>query len=311
MNEAKPEALEKREKDRDDARVVDKDERFERVWLLDVKTRRLLQATAGPWQIDQIEWMPDGRSLIALANDKPQVDAWLDRLYRIDLEHPADGTFHEIAAPRGPLGNLAVSPDGQTIAYIGARVDGPESHDLFLQPIKAGTAQNITHATIDRPLNQVRWIDDQSLAVHVQRGFKSTLAVVNRGGKPVFDSLDVNPSAYARSKTGTVAFVGETATKAPELYVRTSSSKPRAVTAFNQQWSRCPSSLRNSSPTRVSMAWKSRLRCFAPLRPVPSPEPPGPSPQSPSLSSSTAARPDAGPTASKRGDNCWRNAATP
>jgi Periplasmic component of the Tol biopolymer transport system len=62
MNEAKPEALEKREKDRDDARVVDKDERFERVWLLDVKTRRLLQATAGPWQIDQIEWMPDGRS---------------------------------------------------------------------------------------------------------------------------------------------------------------------------------------------------------------------------------------------------------
>src|SRR6185436_11261335 len=97
-------------------------------------------------------------------------------------------TFHEIAAPRGPIGNLAVSPDGQTVAYIGARVDGPASHDLFLQPITTATPQNITHATIDRPLGQVRWIDDQSLVVHVQRGFKSTLAVVNRAGQAAFDS---------------------------------------------------------------------------------------------------------------------------
>ncbi len=276
MNEAKPEALEKREKDRDDARVVDKDERHERVWLLDVKTRQLLQATAGSWQIDQFEWMPDGRSLIAVATDKPQIDAWLDRLYRIDLEHPTDGTFHEIAAPRGPLGNLAVSPDGQTIAYIGARVDGPESHDLFLQPVKTGTAQNITHATIDRPLNQVRWIDDQSLAIHVQRGFKSALAVVNRGGKPVFDSLDVNPSTYARSKTGTVAFVGETATKAPELYVRTSGSKPRAVTAFNQQWESLPV----IAPEFISYKSFDGLEIEAALlRPASSPQ--SPSPQSP------------------------------
>jgi len=240
MNEAKPEALDKREKERDDARVVDKDERHERVWLLDVKSKRLLQATAGPWQIDQIEWMPDGRSLIASATDKPHVDAWLDRLYRIDLEHPTDGTFHEIGAPRGPIGNLAVSPDGQTVAYIGAPVDGPAGHDLFLQPLTAGAARNITHATVDRPLGQVRWIDDQSVAVHVQRGFRSTLAVINRAGQAAFDNLDVNPSAFARSKTGSVAFVGETATKAPELYVRTSTSKPHAVTTFNKQWQSLP-----------------------------------------------------------------------
>jgi dipeptidyl aminopeptidase/acylaminoacyl peptidase len=180
MNEAKPEALEKREKDRDDARVVDKDERFERVWLLDVKTRRLLQATAGPWQIDQIEWMPDGRSLIALANDKPQVDAWLDRLYRIDLEHPTDGTFHEIAAPRGPVGNLAVSPDGQTIAYIGARRRPRKPRSV--SPTGQSRNRPEHHARHDRSSIKPGAVDRRSVA-HSPRAarLQSTLAVVNRG----------------------------------------------------------------------------------------------------------------------------------
>jgi dipeptidyl aminopeptidase/acylaminoacyl peptidase len=241
MNESKPDALEKKEKARDDARVVDKEERHERVWLLDVKSRTLQQATAGRWQIGQFEWMPDGRAIVASATDTPHVDAWIDRIYRIDLEHPPDGTFQEIAAPRGPFGGLAVSPDGQTLAYVGARVDGPEGHDLFVQPIKGGPAQNISHATIDRPIGQARWIDNQSLSIHVQRGFKSVLAVIDRAGKsPAIDTLDVNPSSYARAKSGTVAFVGETATRAPELYIRTSGAQPRAVTSFNKQWEHIP-----------------------------------------------------------------------
>jgi dipeptidyl aminopeptidase/acylaminoacyl peptidase len=74
----------------------------------------------------------------------------------------------------------------------------------------------------------------------VQRGFKSTLAIIDRAGKAAFDHLDVNPSAYARAKSGTVAFVGETATTAQELFLQTSGSKPRAVTTFNQQWASLP-----------------------------------------------------------------------
>ena len=225
MNESKPDALAQREKDRDDARVVDKEERHERVWLLDVATKRLLQATAGTWHIDQIEWLPDGQSLVASATDKPHVDAWIDRIYRIDLEHPTDATFHEIAAPRGPFGSLAVSPDGRLLAYVGARVDGPEGHDLFVLPIAGGPARNLTHATIDRPIGQPRWLDRQALSVHVQRGFKSALAIIDQSGKPVFDELDVNPSSYARSNAGALAFVGETATRAPELYVRIAAAK--------------------------------------------------------------------------------------
>src|SRR5262245_15148510 len=61
MNEPKPEAIEKRERDKDDGRVVDKDDRHARVWLLDVATKELRQVTRGRWQIGQLEWLPNGR----------------------------------------------------------------------------------------------------------------------------------------------------------------------------------------------------------------------------------------------------------
>ena len=218
MAEAKTDALEKREKVRDDGRVVDRDERHDRVWLLDVQSKQLVQATSGSWRIEQIEWLPDGKGLIAAATDKPHVDAWNERIYRIDLDQAANGTFHEVAAPRGPFSNVAISPDGQMIAYIGARVDGPEPHDLFVQSTGGGSARNLTHTTVDRPLSQPRWIDNRSLSIHVQQGFKSALAIVDTTGNARIEATDTNPSVYALSTTGAVAFVGETTTRAPELY---------------------------------------------------------------------------------------------
>jgi dipeptidyl aminopeptidase/acylaminoacyl peptidase len=215
---------------------VDKDERHDRVWLLDVQSKHLVQATSGSWRIEQIEWLPDGKGLIAAATDKPHVDAWNERIYRIDLEQPANGTFDEVAAPPGPFSNVAISPDGQTIAYIGARVDGPEPHDLFVQSTGGGSARNLTHTSVDRPVSQPRWIDNRSLSIHVQQGFKSALAIVDTTGNARIESTDTNPSVYARSTTGAVAFVGDTTTRAPELYLKTGNATPRAVTSVNKIW---------------------------------------------------------------------------
>src|SRR5262249_46881003 len=127
MTEPKTEARQAREKDKDDGRVVDKDDRHPRVWVLDVETKALKQVTSGRWQIRQIEWLPSGDRLVAIATSKPEVDQWTDHLYTIELE---SGDFTAIAAPRRPLGGLALSPDGKTLAYVGARIDGPDAHDL-------------------------------------------------------------------------------------------------------------------------------------------------------------------------------------
>src|SRR6185295_5892296 len=203
MAEAKSDVLLQRERDKDDGRVVDKDDRHPRVWTLDLPSRRLTPVTSGCWKIAEIAWTPDGARLLAIASARPETDAWTDRLYAIDT---ADGRFTEIAAPRGPIGELALSPDGRTIAYIGPRVDGPGGHDLYLQPIAGGPPRAITAATLDRPVAQPRWIDNQTLAVTVARGFKSAIAIVGADGRgQTLDGIDVNPSLFARAANGTFA----------------------------------------------------------------------------------------------------------
>jgi dipeptidyl aminopeptidase/acylaminoacyl peptidase len=242
MNAPKPEALQRRDKDLDDARVVDKEERRARLWMLDLSTASLSPITAGPWRIDAFEWLPDGQRLVAIATDRPEVDRWIDGIYTVDLHKAPNATFARLAQLGGPFGNLSVAPDGRTLAFVGARVDGPEPHDLFLLPIGNPQPRNITATSIDRPIGQPRWIDNNTLAVHVQRGFASALATVHASSPSVqwIDGLDVNPSSFAQSKTGAIAFVGDTTTRAPELYLKPAGSPARAITAFNAEWSSMP-----------------------------------------------------------------------
>ena len=224
-----------------DSRVIDKDTRRARVWLLDVATKTLTQATGGAVQIRQIEWLPSGDRLVAVVAPKPEAEQWDDRIETIDLSNAPNGVLKEIAHPRGPFGNLAVSPDGSTIAFTGARVDGPEPHDLYLVPAAGGTPQNITASGIDRPIASVRWIDADTLGATVARGFKSELSTISRGGRAApMAALEVNPSTFARSKTGAIAFVGETATRAPELWLELPNAAAHAVTSLNASWSSIP-----------------------------------------------------------------------
>ena len=239
--EAKSDAQEKREKDKDDSRVVDKDNRLPRVWTVDVASHELKQMTSAPFRIRQIEWLPGGSRLVAAASAKPESDQFNEAIYLIDLDGPAAGRFTPIAAPRGPMGAVALSPDGKTMAYIGARRDGPEAHDLWLQAVSGGAAENITAATLDRPVAQPRWIDDRTIAATVQRGFTSAIALIASDGQTrTLDGIDVNPSAFARSPNGAVAYVGETTTRAPELWLQDVGAAPRKITAFNDAWGAIP-----------------------------------------------------------------------
>ena len=113
---------------------------------------------------------------------------------------------------------------------------------MYVLPIVGGVGGaplNLTAATLDRPIAQPRWIDNQSLVAHVSRGFTSSLLIVDPSGHPqTLDPLSVNPSAFARSSRGTLAYVGETATRAPELWIKPLNGGPRAVTTLNEKWSK-------------------------------------------------------------------------
>src|SRR5207302_1060060 len=115
-SESKTEEEEKKEKEKDDARVVDRDEKHARLWVLDVNSGKVKQLTAGRWRVSEMEWMPDGNSLIVSATDHPES---LDHSNRICQINVADAKIKEIAAPRGPFRGLRISPDGSMLAFVG------------------------------------------------------------------------------------------------------------------------------------------------------------------------------------------------
>ena len=60
--------------------------------------------------------------------------------------------------------------------------------------------RNLTGATIDRPIGQPKWIDDQRLVVDVARGFPTSAGDRRPRRQAVpLDGLDVNPSAFDRA----------------------------------------------------------------------------------------------------------------
>ncbi|MGE0042932.1 MAG: prolyl oligopeptidase family serine peptidase [Vicinamibacterales bacterium] len=233
-----PTAEERRKReDKDDARVVDQDDPHARAWVVDVASHETRRLTGEPWAISRVLWTPDGASLVVQGTRRPASEEETDEIARVAV---ADGRVTPVAAPRGPFGGVVVSPDGKTLAWIGARVDGPIGHDVYAQALDGPQARNLTAATLDRPVGGIEWTAGGRLLGIVQDGFTSRLSTVALDGRVEdLPAVPVQPSAFS-SAAGVLAFTGETATEAPELWLAAGGATAARVTHFNDAWARPP-----------------------------------------------------------------------
>jgi len=229
----KSEAEEKKEKDKDDGRVVDLDDKRARLWVVDLESKKTRQLSAAAWQIAEAQWTPQGDRLIVSATDHPESDQNTHRIFALAL---ADGQMKEIAAPRGPFGALRVSPDGKSVTYMAARMDGPIPHDLFLQPIGEVSPRNLTGTTIDRSIFNAVWRPDGSLLAVAENGSRSQFCVIARDGKAsLVQGGEIRPASFDL-KGSLLAFVGERSIEAPELWLSSGEAPAEKVTRINEGW---------------------------------------------------------------------------
>ena len=241
-------AEEKKTKDKDDARVADKDTKLARLWLVDVASGKERQLTKDRWRVSDAEWMPDGSRLIVEATKTPESDANTNRIYSLSV---ADGALTELAAPKGPFGQLRVSPDGKTLAFIGSRVDGPSPHDLFVMPVAGGDAKNLTAMQLDRTVGAYKWVSSRGIWSISQNGFKTELILVQPSSEVMhLTEISSNVRAFDSGPEGILAFSSSSATQAEELYLRgpydakhvapsafaINVPKPDQVSHFNGSW---------------------------------------------------------------------------
>ncbi|MDE3135130.1 MAG: S9 family peptidase [Acidobacteriota bacterium] len=227
-------AEKKKKEEKKDAFVVDQDDRLPRLWIADVASGGVRAISPERWRVSSAGWLPAGDALIVSATSRPQEDYPTNRIYRVDA---ASGKTTEISAPRGPFGNLHVSPDGKSVAYLASAAFGPAPHDLYLQPLDGRDARDLTGTSINRVIESYEWRPDGSLMAMAQMGFEDRIYDVGTNGSAkALAKFAVNPMSFTASASGMVAFVGETSTAAPELWVREGHGAARKVSDFNKDW---------------------------------------------------------------------------
>jgi len=233
--DAKSDAEEKKDKDKDDARVVDKNDKQPRLWLLTLATSEAKALTDSKWEMSELAWLPTGDRIVVSATDHPESDQETHRIFSVSV---SDGSQRLIFAPHGPFGDLRASPDGFTISYVGSRVDGPSPHDLMLLDIGKRATRNLTGATLDRAVSEYRWMKDGSMLALYADGFRYKLL----GFSP--EGMSINPtnppsgniSTFSVSDSGDVVFVGQSATTPPELWLWDQKNSPQQVSHLNDSW---------------------------------------------------------------------------
>ncbi len=232
--DAKTEAEEKKEKDKDDARVVDKEDRHARLWLLNVAGGEPRALTPANWAVNELAWLPGGDQIIVSATDHPESDRDTNRILAVAT---ADGAMKQVAAPRGPFGQLRISPNGRTISYVGSRGDGPEPHDLLILSIAGGPPRNLTGAGLDRAVFQYQWRTDGGILAVAADGFRNVFAGFSLEGlRQDLSPISINPGSFAPAAGGEIAFTGQTATEPQEIWLWDQKGAPRRVSHFNEAW---------------------------------------------------------------------------
>jgi dipeptidyl aminopeptidase/acylaminoacyl peptidase len=234
-SDEKTEAEEKKEKDKDDARVVDQDDKHPRLRLVGLAKLETRALTDPSWEVKELDWLPDSQNIIIRATARPAADQFTDRIYSISAK---DGSKEELLAPRGPFSSLRASPTGRTISFVGCREDGPGPHDLWLLPAAGGAARNLTGASLDRRIADYRWAKDGWVAAVYSDGFRTSLIGYTSGGekKDLGAALPVNPGAISVAPSGEIAFVGQTTTQMQELWLRDAKGNAWQATHFNDAW---------------------------------------------------------------------------
>ena len=232
--DAKTEDEEKKEKDKDDAHVVDKEDKRARLWILDVATKETRALTKPNWEIGELAWAPKGDRVIVKATEHPESDQYTDKIYSVQI---SDGATKELSAPRGPFGELRISQDGRTISFVGAREDGPEPHDLMLLPVESHAARNLTGTSLDRPVQAYHWQKDGSVLLVAANGFTNLLVTFSPDGA----RHDLSPTRLPAGEMsvasdGEIAFVSQTATEPQELWVWDQKGQPQQVSHLNESW---------------------------------------------------------------------------
>jgi dipeptidyl aminopeptidase/acylaminoacyl peptidase len=250
----------KRQKGKDDSRVVGQDAMMNQVWVVPVekdahgyRTARAITpahlnvGSSVFWHYSfggGFDWSPDGKQIVFSYTGTTNPNAWPSS--DISVADTATGVIHPLVSTGAGEIVPLYSPDGRWIAYLAG--DNPFTWDLtftiYVLPAEGGTSRQLAE-TFDREPRSVAWsADSKRIYFTEDRGIGTSLSAVPIDGSPpqnvpvgnmVISDLNLN------STREMIGFVGQTATSSSEAYIsRVDRFAPIQVSHANPDLPRYP-----------------------------------------------------------------------
>jgi dipeptidyl aminopeptidase/acylaminoacyl peptidase len=203
----------------------------QRIALVDVAAKKLLQVSPEDVYVYEYDWMPDSRGWVAsAAHGAGDNNWWIARLYAVDA---ATGQMREIYKPKWQIAEPQVSPDGKWVAFIEGLMsdEGLTGGDVQVVPLAGGAARNLTPGIKASP-SSLTWTGADRISVVANVDGNVGLAELPIAGYPPSTSwkgwtgeeqIGTSAGAYAMSasfsRDGAMsAVIRETASTPPEVW---------------------------------------------------------------------------------------------
>ena len=202
---------EKKQKDKDDAQVIDKNFKLGRIWVIDVTTKKATELVKGEYNASDPQWSPEGRLIAFVTNPTPKADdGSLSDIWVIDV---TGATSAEAVALQKKLTDLA-----EMLASLETRY-GPNYFRIMeiqgqIVSVQRESAQKSGLRKLtenDGPDASPRWSPDGTRIAYLSRDLKTAevgqlrlTVIALEGGAPrlLAPSFEYQPGAPKWSADG-------------------------------------------------------------------------------------------------------------
>ncbi|PQJ33600.1 peptidase S9 family protein [Salinibacter sp. 10B] len=189
------------------------------------------------------KWTPDGETLLLSANrhEDWRLDPLNTEVYAIDVE---SGSVTPLTSRQGPDGDVAVSPDGEQVAYTGFddREQGYQVTKLYVMDrdgsdsrlLTEGFGRDVQNPTFTADGNSIVFQYDDEGSTKIGRvtmdGERSVVAT-NVGGTSI--GRPYTSGSFSMASNGRVAYTHATPQRPADVAVAQPGQEPRVLTSLN------------------------------------------------------------------------------